>query len=191
MTGWRCFVAVPIGDELRERLRRAVDAWRGQPEAADLRWTDPAGWHVTLAFMGSMDPDAVPRLSDALADAVRDVPAFRLGAGGLGTFPRPAAARVLWYGLADDDGRLADLSTRVRDAVGEANGDEDRFRAHLTLARANNGRGTRLPADWPDRTAVPSGELAVDHVVLYRSYLGRGPAHYEVLATATLGGATS
>ena len=190
MSGWRCFVAVPIGDDLRERLRRAVDRWRSQPETADLRWTDPAGWHVTLAFMGSTDPEAVPALSNALASAVSDVRPFRVTAGGLGTFPRPSATRVLWYRLADADGRLADLSSRVRAAVGASEEGDQRFQAHLTLARARNGRGTRLPAGWLDRTAGPRGRLAVDHVVLYRSHLGgRSPARYEALASVQLGAA--
>jgi 2'-5' RNA ligase len=33
--------------------------------------------------------------------------------------------------------------------------------------------------------------LRVDRVVLYRSHLGRGPARYEALAAASLGGGPS
>jgi 2'-5' RNA ligase len=189
VSGWRCFVAVPIGDDLRARLRRAVEVWRAQPEAADLRWTDADGWHVTLAFLGSTDPEAVESASRALADAVRGLRRFSVPAGGLGTFPGRSAARVLWYGLADDAGRLGDLAGRVRSAVGTADDDGERFRAHLTLARAQNGRGTRLPAGWPQSPPPPDGELSVDRVVLFRSHLGRGPAHYEALATVRMEGA--
>jgi RNA 2',3'-cyclic 3'-phosphodiesterase len=189
VSGWRCFVAVPIGEDLRERLRAGVERWRSQPPATELRWTDPDGWHVTLAFLGSTDPRRIPDVSAALAAVAGDVPRFEVRAGGIGTFPRPRAARVLWFRLHDGDGRLAELAARVRDAVGHTEEAEARFRPHLTLARVQNSRGVRLPPGWPDVREVPAGLLAVDGLVLYRSHLGRGPARYEPLATAPLAGA--
>jgi 2'-5' RNA ligase len=178
---WRCFVAVPIGDPLREALSRAVDAWRASPESEELRWTDPSGWHATLAFMGPTNPDRLQSLADALSEVAAHFSPFALATGGVGGFPSPRAARVVWYGIEDPNGRLAAVASAVRRAIGLD--DDHPFRAHLTLARAR-GNG-RVRVDLP--TPAPAGMLDVDELVLYRSLLGAGPARYERLAAARLG----
>lgn len=180
---WRCFVAVPISDRLRSDLSSAVDALRADPELdAAWRWTDAAGWHLTLAFLGPTDPARVPRLAEALAGAVDGLDPFSLRTGGLGVFPSRRAARVLWYGVDDDAGRLRVAARVVRTALGLDGA--DRFRPHLTLARAREARG----ADAAAVAALesPSGEIEVNRAVLYRSHLGHGPARYEALAEARL-----
>jgi len=181
MTGWRCFVAVPIGDELRAALSSAVATWREAPDAEDLRWTDSSGWHATLAFLGDTDPEQVPRLADALADVAGRSAPFTLTTGGLGGFPSSRSARVAWYGIADSEGQLAAIASALRAAIGLA--DDQPFRPHLTLARSRGATRARIDL----LNSAPAGMLAVDELVLYRSILGHGPAHYEPLAVARLG----
>lgn len=181
MNDWRCFVAVPLGEQLRAALSSAVAAWRESPGTDDLRWTDASGWHATLAFLGRTDPARLPSLADALTEVAAQFPPFTLTTGGVGGFPSSRAPRVVWYGIADPEGRLAALASAVRDAIGLV--DDQPFRAHLTLARAR-GQG-RVSVDLP--TSAPAGMLRVDELVLYRSLLGDGPARYEPLATARMG----
>lgn len=188
---WRCFVAVPLPDELRGALAATVQAWRDDAIAGQLRWTAPEGWHLTLAFLGSTDPGAVPDLLEALGPVAEATPPFAIGAGGLGTFPGPRRARVLWYALADGDGALARLAAAVGAALAPlAPGlDESRpFRGHVTLARARSERGVDLQA-WLEQQRVATGSVPVDRLVLYRSHLGGGPARYEALGSVTLAGA--
>ncbi len=65
---WRCFVAVPIGTELRTSLAEHVARLRRLDGAdAAWRWTEAEGWHVTLAFLGATEPAAVPGLGRSLA----------------------------------------------------------------------------------------------------------------------------
>lgn len=180
---WRLFVAVPLTDALRADLARAVDAWRGHPEADGLRWTDPAGWHLTLAFLGATDASRVSSLVAALERASGTEPPFSLATGGVGGFPSARRARVAWYGVADPERRLAGLAASVRRELGVEAGP---FRGHLTLARARDERGIDLTG-WLRSEDAPNGSLPVDHLVLYRSHLGRGPARYEALADAPLG----
>lgn len=179
MESWRCFVAVPLGDDLRRDLAAMVARWRAEPSAPNLRWTHSAGWHITLRFLGATDPDAIPTLADQLRSATSAVAPFTVAGGGLGTFPGPARARSLWYGVADPGRRLAALAAAV--------GADGPFRPHVTLARA---RETRL-TEWLAGRMVPTGIIAVDRIELLRSPLGSGPARYEVLASLPLGGAGS
>lgn len=179
---WRLFVAVSLEEELRASLAVAVERWRARDDLAALRWTDPEAWHLTLAFLGATQRDAVPGLSAALADAVRGRAPLRLAAGGLGGFPSARRARVAWYGIADPDRQLAALAAAVRRATGSSA--EAPFRGHVTIARAR-----AEPVDlraWVTESDAPRGMLEVGAVVLMRSHLGRGPARHERLSTHPL-----
>jgi 2'-5' RNA ligase len=186
---WRCFVAIPAPADLRAALAAAVTAWRSDPGAPDLRWTDPDGWHVTLAFLGATDPNSVPGLGQALGDAVRETPPFTLDTRRVGAFPRPGAAQSVWLGITDPDGRLGALAAAVQAAVLPPDARRP-LRAHLTLGRSRAGRGEPL-GPWLATREFPQARLPVDDVVLYRSHLGRGPAQYSELARVPLGGARS
>lgn len=182
---WRCFVGVPIGDDLRDELRSTVETLRATlPIAHDaLRWTEPEGWHVSLAFLGPTDVEAIPRLESLLPAVAANHPPFVVPTGGLGAFPSRREVRVLWYGMADRSRRLAELAVAVRLAVGVDLSAP--FRAHLTLARAAGDRAMPLPdALW--RAELPSGQLAVEQIVLYRSHLGGGAPRYEALGAFPL-----
>ena len=180
---WRCFVAIPIGDALRQDLWTALAGWRDREDLAGLRWADADAWHVTLAFLGSIDPASVAEVVERLATVAEAHPATRSATGGLGGFPAPARARVAWYGIEDAHGRLARLAADVAVALGL---DASRpLRPHLTLARAR-----REPVDlrsWLASASAPTGVLAADRIELVRSHLGGGPARYETLAAITLG----
>lgn len=172
---WRLFVAVPIPDDLRRDLAAAVERWRVEADVPELRWTDPASWHVTLAFLGATPADEVPRIVEALRGAVARHAAFSLPTGGLGAFPRPQYARVIWYGVGDD-GRLEALARSVREALHVEDGV---FRAHITLARVP--RGTSVVERLESHPA-PLGELPVNEITLMRSRQVRGPVRYDSLA---------
>ena len=180
---WRCFVAIPIDEALRDDLRAAVDEWRGRDDVAGLRWTHAEGWHMTLAFLGSIDSASVPMVVERLATVAEAHQATRSTSGGLGAFPSPARARVAWYGIEDGHRRLARLAADVAVALGLDT--SRRLRPHLTLARAR-----REPVDlrsWLASASAPGGVLAADRIELMRSHIGGGPARYETLAAITLG----
>ncbi len=186
---WRCFVAVPVPASLRRALERSVTEWRADPVVPDLRWTAPTGWHLTLAFLGDIEPALVPRVLAGMGTAVGGRPAWRVHTGGIGAFPHPRRARVLWYGVDDPDGRLGELAgalgSALRESIPPLRGGEP-FRGHVTLARARPPRGVDL-VDWLAGHAVPSGSLPVQKVVLYRSMSGDGrPARHGVLGAVAL-----
>ncbi len=175
---WRCFVAVPIGESLRSARAEAVDGWKLE----GLRWTDPASWHVTLAFLGPTDPAGVASIEALMVKVAAAHGPMHLRTGGLGAFPSPGRARVLWYGVGDPAGELGLLARGLHSELGvEVAGP---YRPHLTLARARRDPVNLAPflAD----ASAPEGEVVVDRLDLMRSHLGGGPARYEVVGSASL-----
>jgi 2'-5' RNA ligase len=179
---WRCFWDVPLPETLRAELQPFVADLR-RSEGVDEAWrfADADGWHVTLAFLGGIDPSAIDPMVSAVRDAVAGFAPFEVRADGLGGFPGRARARVMWYGVEDVRGQLAMLAGAVREAAG-ADADEP-FRPHLTLGRSRDRRGAPLPEPVAE---PPHGAIPVADVRLKRSHLGQGPARYEEVARVAL-----
>jgi 2'-5' RNA ligase len=153
-----------------------------------LRWTPAGQWHLTLAFLGEIDGDALdegvlPDLTARLARAARRHPPQELALSGAGRF----GDRVLWTRVRGDLRALAAsvsaAARRCRIAV------EDRpYRAHLTLARARPGTDLRPAVDALRDFTGTTWTATTLHLV--RSTLGAGPggtAAHEVIATWPLG----
>jgi 2'-5' RNA ligase len=137
-----------------------------------------------MRFLGPTDEVAFDRLLASLAGAALGGP-FSIAFGGLGAFPRPARATVLWQAIDAGADRLTELASRTEEAAQQAGfAPEDRpFHAHLTLSRIRPHQDVRLLIE----TAVPfAGSLPVDRLVVYRSHLGRGGARYEELESFPL-----
>ena len=176
---WRLFVAVPLPWALRGALAEQPAPLQGSaPEG--IRWTDPASWHVTLAFLGDTDPARVPDLVAALRTAVAPLPAFTAQIGGLGVFPNPGTARVVWLGVDGGDA-LRHLAAVVADACGIDRAEP--FRAHLTVARLR--RRTSPPCLDGEAQRVRRS-LPVREVRLMRSRAGARQTRYVVLDNAPL-----
>lgn len=178
----RLFVAASVPAGLAASIEAAIDPWKAAVPGA--RWTPPERHHLTLRFLGSTEPERVPWIEDRLAEGAARCRPFDVVVRGLGAFPSPRRARVLWVGLDDAEGRLADLAGAVQEAiVAEYPPDRRSFGPHVTVARCDP------PAALPMREVAANldiGSLGVGEVSLVRSHLGARP-RYETLARFPLG----
>jgi RNA 2',3'-cyclic 3'-phosphodiesterase len=179
----RLFVAVELPDDARAAIVRAVDAMA--PPAA-LRRTAADQLHLTLLFLGGVEPDRIPSVGERLDEVVSRAAPLDTALTVFGTFPPQGAVRVLWVGLRDDDGALAALADATKDTLRDlVITDERPFRAHVTVARAREK--SRLSSDALE-TVVEPVRFEVRGLTLFRSHLGGGaPARYEPLQRWHLG----
>jgi 2'-5' RNA ligase len=179
---WRCFVAVPISDELRALLADYVAEMRQLPRADSWRWTHPDGWHITLAFLGSISPASVPDIATKLAQVTARHTPFTTETRGLDAFPSLGRPRVLYLAVYDTVGMLAELARDVQKALDvEQSGP---FRGHIPLAR----RPWRAPRDvvLPNVDCAPAESLRVGEVSLVRTHLRVPSPRYESLRAFAL-----
>ena len=168
----RLFVAIAPPSAVLDELDALVEPLRAR--RLDLRWTNRAAWHVTLAFLGQVEESAAARLLPRLERAARRHHQVRLAFAGAGAFPAPTRANVLWSGLSGDRGALARLAESVAAGASRAGAPPPdkgrRFQPHLTLARC------RMPADVTGLVAELGGyqgqTWTADRVHLVRSRLG-------------------
>lgn len=147
----KLFVAVLPPPGASAELDAALAPLRLLPDADALRWTEPDGWHFTLAFLGEVGDRPLPELYERLGRAARRHSAHGLRLAGGGRF----GDRALWAGVGGDRralGRLAQSAVAAGRRTGIAV-DERPFKAHLTLARSRTlrrvaaGRGERPPGE--------------------------------------------
>jgi 2'-5' RNA ligase len=177
----RLFVALPIPATLRSAAAEVVGPLRaGAGEG--LRWSDPAGWHVTLAFLGEVAPERCGEAA-AVVDAVAaSAGPMAMRSGGAGRFGRG----VLWLGVdSEPPGLVADLGEAVQAGIETAGLPVERrpVQPHVTLARG--GRGV-VTSSLVAAVEVPETAWAADRIELWSSRLGGGPARYTVEHTAPL-----
>lgn len=175
----RLFVAIELDGglkaalaELQARLRRV---WSG----VDIRWVDPAGIHLTLKFLGEVAPDRVEAVAQALAEATAGVGPFELKLEGLGFFPGPRRARVVWVGVKEPTGRLARLQRQVEARLEPLGFPPEgrEFVPHVTLGRLKVPASLPLGAD--NLGAGQLGRMTVGEVVLMESRLSPTGAVYR------------
>jgi len=174
------FFAIPAPDPVRALAGRIQEQVRRSIGPA--RFPAQEGLHVTLAFLGPTDPARVPDLLRTAA-AAGGGGGFTLRPAGLGGFPRPARARILWLGF-EPQPALDGLADRVRDALGAARVpfDPKPFKAHLTLARFREPVDLgRVPLPEPEADAFP-----VTGFILYQSVPTPQGTRYRPLGTVTL-----
>ena len=178
----RLFLAIPLTEEARHAVVHHLRSHLSHPLPG--RPVRPELWHLTLRFLGEVDEVACDRIVREV-DAAERGPAFTLRWGGLGAFPRPRRANVLWLGAEQGEAEAERLAAVVEEAV-EAAGfpPEDRpFRSHLTLSRIRPDQDATAVLD----AVAPIGlAMVVDRAVLYRSYLGPGGPRYEELESFPL-----
>lgn len=185
----RLFLALDLPREVREAIGRARRDL--EPVLPGWRWTRAEGVHVTVRFLGEVNPSRLPELSPRWERAALEAMGpIALDVSGLGAFPSTRRPRVLWVGVAEapERGRLRALAAAVeREARAAGFAPEDRaFRAHATLARAVEGMGTAPPDG-----GFPFGRALVESLTLFRSDLAPGGARYTPIETFPLGGAAA
>jgi 2'-5' RNA ligase len=165
-----------LGDEIAG-LRRS-DAAAALPAA----WVAAASYHVTLSFLGWTRPEAVEAIKDRVGRALAGARSATLVTGGLGAFPSAERARVLWIGVDDAEGRIAELAGRVQAAACELGFPAGRkpFHPHLSVARLRSASDVqRAVSEASERLRSRS---SIDSVVLYESTLKSSGSEYTPLA---------
>jgi RNA 2',3'-cyclic 3'-phosphodiesterase len=171
----RLFVGVPLPEGLKALVREAQQAL---PRTNGLRLLPETQWHVTLAFLGEVEPDA-GFVARKIVEAVPPEMGGTCRLGGLLMLPSAGKARVAALAIDDYEGAFAQLYEVIMSSLetaGVMEREKRPFRPHLTVARV------RTPGPVRPRSDVEPVRFAVESVCLYKSELRREGAVYTVLA---------
>ena len=188
----RTFIAL----ELNEALQRFLGGIISQisQELPDLRWVDPTGIHLTLAFLGELSDDQLAAAIGASEEAAQKAIPFEYRLKGLGIFGSTHQPRVIWMGVEDlPSGKiqgsplqqLHHVLTRKLELRGFEI-EKRPFSPHLTLARIKQplspDEQQRLQRLLHSRLAGSSSAVyQVNNLCVMKSELSRAGAKYTCL----------
>lgn len=185
----RLFVGVPVAPAVAHALAGVAEtlARRARGGSVALRWAPPAGYHVTLAFLGAARPEAVTAVRARLLEVAAGGRGFRFRTHRLGGFPSLERAAVLWAGIEDQSGELTRLADAVATAMADLGFARDRraYHPHVTLARLGE------PASVAELALPLSeqvfGETRCDSLTLFESVTTPHGSEYRPIVRAALG----
>jgi len=158
-----------------------------------LRWVDPAGIHLTLAFLGELDDDQLAQamLATRTAAALCAPLSYRLSA--LGTFGPARQPRVLWVGVSEPTGALHRLYQSLARALEQQGFPREQrpFSPHLTLARITSPLPPvqlQVLQELLSRYQLSSLQAHVSHISVMKSELSRSGARYTCVQAYTCDG---
>lgn len=167
----RAFIAINVDRRVIGEISEAiVQLKRTIPE---VRWVEADKIHLTVKFLGDIEPSRVDPIANALAEALKLFPRFTISAKGLGVFPALRRPRILWVGL--EGSQLVSLAANVEAAL-EPLGftrEERSFQPHLTIGRWRqfNGATKKLAEELERWKRSEFGASQVEAVTLFQSVL--------------------
>lgn len=177
----RSFIAFEIGSE--EVLRRLAEAQEKLVKTgADLKPVNPENIHITMRFLGNIQPAMVDRIHGEM-EQVAFTP-FDVEIRGVGAFPTIKYARVVWAGIQKGSEELRDvfdqLEPRLRNLGFKP--DAKGFSPHITIARVRTGRNKAELAHCMNELAdYQSGVLKAECLKLKKSVLTPNGPMYSTL----------
>jgi 2'-5' RNA ligase len=159
-----------------------------------IRWVRPGGIHLTLKFLGDVNPADIQNVHQVILDTVPKFSPFSFSVGGLGCFPNARRPRVIWVGVQEESGEMAALHGELEQAFAALGFEREnrRFHPHLTLGRIRRGVGQaerRAVGEALGRVDDSSlGDVNVNEICLFRSQLKPSGAVYTRLLAARLEG---
>jgi RNA 2',3'-cyclic 3'-phosphodiesterase len=156
---------------------------------ADAR-ADRAPQHLTLRFLGEVDPARTPELERTLAGVAAGFRPIPVRLEGVGAFPSVARPRVVWVGVTTGRDELVALARAVREALAWRFGrDDEEFVPHVTMFRVRSPQDRQVALELLQGVRPPPSarEVTVRELLLKESLLQPRGAVHRTLASFPLG----
>lgn len=179
----RVFIAIELDDAARRSIAAAIRGLRAGPGGDRVRWSRPETLHVTLRFLGEIDPACVAPLAAGLRAELGDIEPFEMEFGALGAFPSLQRPQAVYF-EAGPEPALAALAAAVDRGASRAGfpAEPRRFQPHLTLGRFR--RGNREPVTAS--VTAPADVVGVDGITVFHSQITRAGAIHTPLERIAL-----
>lgn len=188
----RTFIALEMNESLQRHLGEVIR--QVAQVLPDVRWVDPRGIHLTLAFLGELDDAQLQAAMLAAENAAKQCQSFSFSLNRLGIFGSPRSPRVIWMGIDEPSGGLNRLHSILNQELAQRGFaiDTRPFSPHLTLARikiplrAQEQQRLQQLLASKQQGIISTEQYPVQHIEVIKSELSRNGAHYTVLKACSL-----
>jgi len=182
----RTFVSVEIPGKIKNNINKMIVKMKRRLKAGEqVKWVDKNNLHITLKFIGWIEDGKIEKMTDSLANSVKDFGAIKVSIAGLGVFPDERHPRVVWAGIDEGWDRIKQLSERIEDRLSkESYGKRENreFSPHLTIGRIKEKIDPETLCGLIEKNKKERyGSFAAKNISLMKSTLRRsGPIYEEI-----------
>jgi 2'-5' RNA ligase len=183
----RTFIALELPPAVISLLAKVQEDLKSTRLRA--KWVRPENIHLTLKFLGNIDPGDIDKIGGAMLEAVDDFAGIDLVARGVGVFPGIKRPRVIWVGLGGQIQSLFTMQRMLEDKLADLgfNKEKKPFKGHLTLGRfrqtVKSNMIRQIMREYANRY---SEEFTARRILLFKSDLKPTGAVYSQLQQAVL-----
>ncbi|WP_088226445.1 RNA 2',3'-cyclic phosphodiesterase [Desulfosporosinus sp. FKB] len=178
----RLFIGIDIPAELKHFLLSFQSELRGL--GVNGSWKSADNFHITLEFLGELDPEVVPIIIESMSLAAENRKPFKIDIGGLGVFPSYKRPHTLWTGVGGNLTELNQLREGIHALLVNKSFtlESKKFKPHITLASRPNLKQIDLSSLMIKKLV----EFTVEEVTLFESIVLQGKRTYKSLNHARL-----
>jgi 2'-5' RNA ligase len=181
----RTFIALELPPSVISLLEKVQEDLKSMRLRA--KWVRPENIHLTLKFLGNINPGDIDKIGRAMKDAVDNFVAIDLVVRGVGVFPGIKRPRVIWVGLGGQTQLLFAMQRMLEDNLTALDFEKEKrpFKGHLTLGRFRQTVEPDTIRQIMQKYAnLSSEEFTASRIILFKSDLKPTGAVYSQLQQA-------
>ena len=153
----RAFIAIDLDERVKRELTRLQE--RLKTAEADIKWAEPENLHVTLKFLGDIQPEFLDQVENAMAITAEQFTPFHMDIGALGAFPSVTNPKIIWASVTKRANFLANVAEKINNELKELqiHNEDQGFMPHITLGRARTEAHSKPLAELLKNTHAPAG----------------------------------
>jgi 2'-5' RNA ligase len=185
MPAIRTFIALPASTEIQQQMASVQSELKATQ--AEVKWEPQNKFHITLKFLGGVEPSSIESLSSALAGMVKQFPAFEIIYNSLGAFPNLHNPRVIWIGTKSNQFVL-DLQSGVERVCSDFGfqKEERAFHPHITFGRVKGTCNLARLTEAIKTITFESMQSQCSELLLMKSDLRLSGSIYTILKSFPL-----
>lgn len=176
----RAFIALELPQEIKQAIAEYVTPLRVLDKG--ISWTKAENVHLTLKFLGDATKAQIENVATALREVCASFEPIRVEIADAGVFPNEHRPRILWIGMKESSGKLAELAQRLESECRrlEFAKEERNFSPHLTIGRVKEGKAANVVKALRE-SPFPARQIFFRECVLMRSELHAKGSIYTTL----------
>jgi 2'-5' RNA ligase len=176
----RVFIAIDISKAARGSVTEHISKLRELYPNIRARWVGAANLHITMRFVGNVDPIGLKELDERVRITANAFEQFQLTLAETGNFGRRRdRTDTLWIGVKAGE-TLEQIASALEDAPSR------KFVPHLTIARIKDARDAGPLIEVHLSSHLDPINFIVRELVIYESTLTPSGSVYSVLSRHAL-----
>lgn len=174
----RVFIAIELPDAVRAQVARLQEKLK--ESEADVKWVESQNIHLTLKFIGEVEPDKLEATYAGVTEAIGEQAKFPMSLAGIGAFPSMRRVQVIWIGVFAGATESTELSEKVEACLAKRGfeAEKKKFMPHITIGRVRSFKNVNRLVKLMEDIPFASADFAADAVTVIKSELTpQGPIY--------------